>query len=56
MACKKTKKLKKLVEVSVSGKLFDDDLTTSVFMTFLEVLKNLKNKKFKHCFSADKST
>ena len=37
----------------MSEKLFADDLPTSVFMTFLEVLKNLKNKKFKHCFSAE---
>ena len=37
----------------MSEKLFDENLPTSVFMTFLEVLKNLKNKKFKHCFSAE---
>ena len=53
MACKKTKKLKKLVDACLAERLFEEDLTTSVFLTFLEVLRNFKRKKFKQCFTPE---
>ena len=52
MACRKEKYLKKLISTCTDDKLFDRDLSTKVFKTFLEVLKNLKNKHFRKCFSS----
>lgn len=50
MACKEGPKLRKFVEVCVNDKLFDKELRTSVFKTFLEVLKNASNGNLSHCF------
>ena len=51
MACKNEKNLKQLVEIGVQEKLFEKGLKTSDFVTFLEVLANIGNKEFFHCFS-----
>lgn len=53
MACKRSARLKKLVNVCLREELFFGDVSTAVFLSFLEVLKNLKNKKFKNCFSEE---
>ena len=51
MSCKKQKKLKKLIRVCVADKLFSEGLKSSVFHTFLEILKNCGNREFEACFS-----
>ena len=53
MSCKKQLKLKKLIKVCVDDKLFSASLKSSVFRTFLEVLKNCGNRKFEACFSKE---
>lgn len=52
MSCRKSSRLKKFVEVCTNDDLFDDNLKSSVFRTFLEVLSNVYNGKLKKCFSS----
>ena len=51
MACKKESKLRKFILTSMDDKLFSKSLKTSVFKTFLEILKNTSNNHLKDCFS-----
>ena len=53
MACKRQARLKELIKVCISDKLFSQTLRSSVFETFLEILKNSGNREFRACFSRD---
>lgn len=51
MGCKKRKHLRELIDVLIKDKLFEKGLTKRQFDVFLEILKNVRNKGLKHCFS-----
>ena len=52
MSCIKSSKLKKFVLTCTNDELFEESLSSSVFKTFLEVLRNVSNGKLKKCFSS----
>ena len=51
MACKKAKRVRQLLKVFLDEKLYEKNLKSTVFSTFLEVLTNAFNKKLNDCFS-----
>lgn len=51
MACCDQKKLKLLLEACVGDKLFEKNLSTTVFKCLLEIVRNSKKPRFYDCFS-----
>ena len=51
MACHDDENLRCMIDTCFNDKLFSRSLKDPTFSSFLEVLKNSKKKKFKHCFS-----
>lgn len=52
MSCKSGKKLKRLVDIVLNKNLFSKKLPSSIFKSFLEVLKNAFNRKLNDCFDS----
>ena len=51
MALKCGESVKDIINIFISGKLFESDLGKKNFKIFIEILNNAKRKKLKKCFS-----